>query len=192
MRRYFACLLFYFLLHSAIAYASIFGTVQGVVHDPQHRPVSGATVNLRASHSNFTVTGQTNTQGAFSLPAIPLGDYTVTVSQTGFRPVAEMITLASNTSPVLHFELPVGDVKESVTVSGLSDVANVNSVTPTTLVSRQDIAFTPRCGPHQQYGHDYGLRAWRVYDSRYASYAWRSPDLLAHRWYSDSQYQHRQ
>lgn len=123
--------------------ATIFGQVQGIVHDPQHRPVSGATVTLHAAHSAFTKTALTNAEGGFSLPAVPLGDYTVTVSEPGFRSVERVITLASDTTPLLHFELPIGTVSESVVVTAETDATNVNSVTPTTLVGRIDIAETP-------------------------------------------------
>jgi len=46
--------------------------VRGVVHDPQHRPIAGATVTLRAANSAFVVTERTNTSGEFSLSAVPL------------------------------------------------------------------------------------------------------------------------
>jgi len=32
------------------AFATVFGTVRGIVHDPQHRPVSGIQVVLKAKH----------------------------------------------------------------------------------------------------------------------------------------------
>ena len=35
------------------AFATIFGSVRGVVHDPQHRPVPGATVVLKARDSEW-------------------------------------------------------------------------------------------------------------------------------------------
>ena len=37
---------------SAPARAEIFGTVHGIVHDPQHRPIQDATVDLKAQHSD--------------------------------------------------------------------------------------------------------------------------------------------
>ncbi len=143
MRRLFACLALFCLLSCCAAYATIFGQVQGIVHDAQHRPVSGATITLRAAHSAFQSIAHTNAEGGFSLPVIPLGDYIVTVTEPGFQAVAQTITLASNTTPLLHFELPVGSVNESVTVSTELNTANVNSVTPTTLIGRSDIAQTP-------------------------------------------------
>ncbi len=36
------------LLVAVAASATIFGSVRGIVHDPQHRPVQGAMVMLRA------------------------------------------------------------------------------------------------------------------------------------------------
>ena len=143
MRRFAFVLFVFCMLGDRAAYATIFGQVQGVVHDPQHRPVSGATVAIRAAHSAFSATSSTNREGAFVLPAVPLGDYVVTVTQPGFRAVEQTMTLASNTTPVMHFELPLGSVRESVTVSTEASEVNGNSVTPTVLIGRDDIAQTP-------------------------------------------------
>ncbi len=144
MRRSLCFLPLAILLSTPSAYAAtIFAQVQGVVHDPQHRPVTGATVTLRAANSALMKTAVTGSDGVFRLSTVPLGDYTVTVRQPGFRPVERVITLASGTMPLLHFELLLGTVNQSVDVHGQADVANVDSITSTTLVSRHDIADTP-------------------------------------------------
>jgi hypothetical protein len=133
----------FLLLSASVALASIFSNVQGVVHDPQHRPISGARVEVHAAHSAYTRFVLTNNEGGFSLASLPLGDYVVTVAAKGFAVQNEAITLASDTTPVLHFELQIGTVQQDVSVDDLSQTANVNSVTPTTLVDRFDIAETP-------------------------------------------------
>ena len=69
------CLLF-LLLSSPAAHGSIFGQVHGVVHDPQHRPIAGAHIELHAANSAFTQTTLTTQEGDFTLSSIPLGDYT--------------------------------------------------------------------------------------------------------------------
>ena len=136
------CLLL--LLSSALpVYAGIFGQIHGVVHDPQHRPVAGANVEVRGANSAYSKTATTGADGSFTLSSIPLGDYVVTVSGSGFANVRQLLTLASDTSPILHFELSLGTVRETVTVENTSQTANVNTVTPTTLISREDIAQTP-------------------------------------------------
>ena len=140
MRRSLLCCILFF---SRIAFSTIFGDVHGIVHDPQHRPVSGATVTLRAAHSAFTLTALTNQSGAFRLSSVPLGDYTLTVAEPGFERIEQSLTLASNTTPLLHFELHVGSTSETVTVTSHGDGADINTVTPTTLIGRTDIAQTP-------------------------------------------------
>ena len=133
-----------------LAHATVFGEVQGVVHDPQHRPISGAKVVLQSSNSAYVLTAQTTTDGAFRFQAVPFGEYSITVSQTGFATFTQLYALASGTSPILHFELAVATVTQSVTTVGELDAANVDSVTPTTTISRTDIANTP--GAARSYG----------------------------------------
>jgi hypothetical protein len=136
-----AVVLFGFLLPRA--HATVFGQLQGIVHDPQHRPVANATITLRAAHSQFTQTAHTDPNGYFFLPAVPLGSYSIVIESPGFDLLRQDIVVYSNASPILHFPLQLGSVQQSVTVTSQTDVANVNSVTPSTMVSRLDIARTP-------------------------------------------------
>jgi outer membrane cobalamin receptor len=131
------------LLAPTLARASDLAQLNGIVHDPQHRPLPNSSVTLSAAHSTFTESITTNGEGAFTLPNIPLGDYTVTVSRSGFSTLQQTLTLHSDTAPVLHFELQLGAVSTTVTVTSPLQVANADTVTPTTLVDRVDIAQTP-------------------------------------------------
>ena len=99
-----------------LAMAAVLAAVRGVVHDPQHRPIAGATVTLHAANSDFVEEEKTNTDGEFSFSAVPAGDYFITAAQPGFDTAKQSITVASNTSPVLHLELSVASVQQSVTV----------------------------------------------------------------------------
>jgi hypothetical protein len=130
-------------LFAAAAHAAIFARVQGIVHDPQHRPIAGAQVQLQAAGSALDVTVVTDQDGSFTIASVPVGDYLVTVSQPGFAATRQTLTLASDTSPLLHFELQVGTVHDVISVSNYAATANVNTVTPTTLIDREDIAQTP-------------------------------------------------
>jgi hypothetical protein len=136
------CLLFAFLGPTA-AHATIFSQVHGVVHDPQHRPIAGARVEIHAANSAFTQTAITNQDGSFTIPSVALGEYILTISQTGFTTSMQTLTLASDTSPILHIELPLGTVEQTTTVTTNAATSNVDTVTPTTLISRQDITVTP-------------------------------------------------
>ena len=124
MRRFIACLIFLGLLCSPVAHATIFGQVHGIVHGPQHRPIAGVHIELRAVDPAFTKTELTGQDGSFSIPAVPLGDYVVTVSQAGLASVRQTLALASDTSPILHFELQLGAVRQTVTVNYGSGFTN--------------------------------------------------------------------
>src|SRR5258706_10690584 len=128
---------------SVPALATIFGTVRGIVHDQQHRPVADAKVMLKAKSSDYMKTGQTDTEGQFLFDAVPVGEYIVTVSQAGFATQEHAVTVLSGTAPVLHFELRLPTQAQSVTVSAESSPAQTESVTPTTLVNRAEIQQTP-------------------------------------------------
>ncbi len=125
------------------ALATIFGTVRGIVHDPQHRPVADATVTLKAKSSMYTQTLQTDAEGGFHFDAAPVGEYVVTVAQAGFVTQKQKVMVLSGTAPILHFELRLPTQAQSVTVSADSAPAQTDSVTPTDVVSREEIAETP-------------------------------------------------
>jgi hypothetical protein len=159
-------LIFLFLLSARSAHATVFGEVQGIVHDPQHRPISGATVVLKSSTSALTQTTTTDRDGGFRFQAVPFGEYAVTVAQTGFSSLTQPLSLASGTSPILHFELSIGVVQQSVSIVGQESETNVDSVTPTTTLGRADIERTP--GADRSYGMemitDYVPGAYMTHD----------------------------
>jgi hypothetical protein len=126
---------------STPARATVFAVVRGIVHDPQHRPVARAKVTLQSDNSAFAIHATTNADGEFHLDEAPLGVYRLSVSAPGFETVTMAVTLASGTSPILHVQLPIGTAHESVMVRGESGISD--SVTPTTLVTRQMIEETP-------------------------------------------------
>ena len=141
MRRY--QLLLGTLIVSISSGASIFGSIRGVVHDPQHRPVERAMVMLHARASDWAATTTTDATGQFRFDAVPLGEYTVTVASAGFVQTAQGVVVKSGSEPVLHYQLKLSVANESVTVSGAPEIAPTDSATPTTLVSRTDVARTP-------------------------------------------------
>jgi hypothetical protein len=130
-------------LLSAIAYATIFGSVRGIVHDPQHRPIQAAAVTLKATTSDLSMTATTNENGEFLFQAVPIGEYSVTAVAPGFSQVQQTVEVQSGTEPVVHLALSVASAHETVNVSGTPEVIPTDSATPTTVVSRQDIAHTP-------------------------------------------------
>src|SRR5438552_3278809 len=132
-----------FLSFAAASFATVFGTVRGIVHDPQHRPVPNVTVTLKAQASSYTQTSQTDANGEFHFDAVPLGEYHVTASAASFAREEQTIAVLSGTAPILHFELKLSTQAESITVSADAGSAQLESITPTTLVNRLEIRNTP-------------------------------------------------
>ena len=123
--------------------ATIFGSIRGIVHDPQHRPVQGAMVMLKANASEWAKSTTSNANGEFEFQNVPLGEYSVSVASPGFAQARENMVIISGTEPVLHFQLRVATKGETVTVSAAPAAVPTDTATPTTLVSRQDIERTP-------------------------------------------------
>jgi hypothetical protein len=133
-----------FLLPFAVAtIATIFATVRGIVHDPQHRPISGTVVMLKAKSSDWSKNTSTDTNGEFIFNAVPIGEYSISAESPGFAPSIENVVVNSGTEPVVHFQLDLAGAKETVNVSGAPMIAPTDSATPTTLISRADIERTP-------------------------------------------------
>src|SRR5467141_3633823 len=128
---------------SAPAHAEIFGSVHGIVHDPQHRPVQDAMVDLKAQRSDWAQHQKTNGSGEFDFGAVPLGEYTVTVTLANFQQAQQSVVVESGANPVLHFQLALASVTEKTVVTGEPVTATMDSVTPTTLLNRLDVQQTP-------------------------------------------------
>ncbi len=133
-----------FLSAPILAFATVFATMHGVVHDPQHRPIAGAQIKLKAADSAFTLSVVTSSAGEFELPQVPIGVYTLEVTAPGFASATQTITVASGTNPVLHIPLELGTATQSVTVNADAGwLSAKDTVTPTTLITRQMIDETP-------------------------------------------------
>ena len=128
---------------SLAASANDYGAIRGVVHDPQHRPMQGAMVMLRAKSSDWAKSVTTDASGEFQFNAIVLGEYSISVAGQGFAQVSQDVMVISGSVPVVHFQLQVAGTKENITVSATPEVVATDSFTPTTLVSRLDIERTP-------------------------------------------------
>ena len=123
--------------------AAIFGSVHGVIHDPQHRPVQGAMVMLKAKASDWAKSTTSNGNGEFEFQTVPVGQYTVSVANPGFVQAQQTIEILSGTQPVVHFQLKVASNTETVNVAAAAEEIPTDTATPTTMVNREDIQRTP-------------------------------------------------
>src|SRR5947208_12549380 len=131
------------LLASAQLYASVFGTAKVIVHDPQHRPVKDAQIEVRSRTSSFKSNGTTNDEGIATVLNVPVGEYDVTVTSQGFAAEQQAVIVTSGNVQELHFALKIAAVKATVEVSAAPEIVNPSSSTPETLISRAQIGQAP-------------------------------------------------
>ncbi len=131
------------LLAAGALHAAIFGTVRGLIHDPQHRPVAGAQVTIRAQGSNWTKNVISDNQGEFAFDAVPVGYYVVSVDAAGFASQEQKIIVDTGREVRLHFPLDVASANESVQVTETASAVNTESSSATTTIARREIAHTP-------------------------------------------------
>ena len=130
------------VLFSSAPLAADSGKVRGIVHDPQHRPIAGASVTLRAPSSTWLQTTESDSEGEFHFGEVPQGNYTVSVTTPGFSPQEQSISVVAGKSPVLHFPLQITTSRQLVQVSEQESKLKTQSSTLQTLVSSQEISHT--------------------------------------------------
>jgi outer membrane receptor protein involved in Fe transport len=126
----------------AMLLAAANGTLKGIVHDPQHRPVPGAQVVIRGRDSGVTKSLQANSNGEFEVDDLLEGVYQITVSAAGMQSLEQQATVAAGKVPVVHFQLELAEVHQAIEVSGAASKLSAQTSTVQTVVSPQEITQT--------------------------------------------------
>src|SRR6185437_9813458 len=112
-----------FLLLTAVGMSAqtFRGTILGTVTDPSGSVVSGAKVTVRNTATGLERVTQTTSDGTFNVPELPIGSYSVTVSQSGFQTfVANGVAVTVAAEKRVDASLKTGQVAEQVVVSAES------------------------------------------------------------------------
>src|ERR1700758_425390 len=130
------------------AYAQFRASIQGVVTDPQGNVINGATVTLTNNETGQVQTTITNENGVYNFNALPPSQYTLTAEITGFKKkVLDHVRGIAEQANAVNIQLEVGQVTESITVSGDStplidtETSNLQGT-----VTNQDIQKLPSFG----------------------------------------------
>jgi hypothetical protein len=100
------------------------GTITGTVQDDQGLRMPGVTVEIRNEQTNDVRTTVSNEVGLFTVPALPLGDYTLRLGLEGFGTV-ERVGIQLRSGEVYNagaITLSVGTLEQSTTVVAESAV----------------------------------------------------------------------
>jgi outer membrane receptor protein involved in Fe transport len=143
-RRFFLALPVLLIVSSILLQAAAsLGTLRGIVHDPQHRPIPKAQLVLSMQGQKRSWKTQSNGQGEFEIGNIPPGEYSITVAAPGFQKLTETVQVNSGLSPVVHLQMQLRTLQQQVKVSGAPAKLNTQSATTRSQVSAQEISRTP-------------------------------------------------
>jgi hypothetical protein len=140
---------------STVAYAqgSTSQALSGTVVDTSGAVIPGADVAAKHNATGVVSNAVTNSDGLFSIPSLPIGTYTVTVTLQGFKTaVTQNVVLTSGAGANVKVSMEVGGVSEQVTVSssseivqtqssGVSQTINANQILKLPITSRSALDF---------------------------------------------------
>jgi hypothetical protein len=112
-------LAFVVLAAASLAAQTFRGTILGTVTDTSGAVVSGAKITVKNENTGLERSTQTSADGSYSVPELPLGTYSLSISQAGFQTfVTSKVVVDVATERRVDAQLKTGKVSEVVEVSG--------------------------------------------------------------------------
>lgn len=120
------------------------GTISGTVTDPTGAPVAAARVTAVNTLTNVSYAATTTGEGVYTIPYLPQGAYTVAVEMQGFkRAVRQNIELRISERITLDFQLELGAMQETVSVTAEPPLLELGTATSGQIVDRRRITELP-------------------------------------------------
>ncbi len=142
-------ILFAFLLIGALTAGAqvVGGSISGVVHDKNGAALQGVTVTVRQIETGATRTLITDSDGRFSAPSLPVGNYTVSAKSEGFATDERGgISLAVAQSLQLNFVLGLASVQQQVEVDSVPASVNTSTQQTSGLIDERQVKELPLNG----------------------------------------------
>ena len=142
-------ILFAFLLIGALTAGAqvVGGSINGVVHDKTGAALQGVTITVRQIETGATRTLITDSDGRFSAPSLPVGNYTVSAKSEGFATDERGgISLAVAQSLQLNFVLGLASVQQQVEVDSVPASVNTSTQQTSGLIDERQVKELPLNG----------------------------------------------
>lgn len=137
-----------FLLVGASLFAQTFrGTISGAVTDASGAAVPEAAIKVMNAATGFSRETVTSATGDYSLPDLPLGMYTVTVTKSGFQTTkVDQVEVAVSRTTNLPVRLAVATQATTVEISAAAATVETTSTTLSNVVGPQMVQDMPMNG----------------------------------------------
>jgi outer membrane receptor protein involved in Fe transport len=137
------------LVFAASAFSQTTANIQGTVSDQSGAAVAGAKVTVKNTAMGIERTTQTNSIGAYEVPALPPGTYSVQVEMTGFETqLAKNLVLQVSQNSVQNFGLKVASTSEVVTVEATAPAIEATTITVGQTINQRTVQEIPLNGRH--------------------------------------------
>src|SRR5438046_9753407 len=121
--------------------------ISGFVRDTSGAVIPGTTVTAKHVETGLTRTVQSNEEGGYTMPQLPVGSYEVTAEKPGFRQqVRSGITLVVAQEAVVNLTLDVGDLAEKITVTEEIPIVNTTLNSVSGLINEKQLKDMPLNG----------------------------------------------
>lgn len=121
------------------------GAIRGTVKDQTGAAIPGAKVTATSPALVRPIDATSDKEGAYRFPRLPVGLYTISVTQTGFKTSKnEDISLTLGSELTLDVAMSAGAVTESVTISASSEAIDITSSKQATNITEKFIDNTPK------------------------------------------------
>src|SRR5437867_4343558 len=132
---------------SAAAGQTTTATLQGVVRDPLHAVLPGASVTLRDAYTGFVRATTTDGAGAYVLSYVPAGTYELTIELSGFKTLKrDRLRFEVGQQLTMDASLEVAGIAETVTVRETPPLVETTKSEVDMVVSREQIDSLPLSG----------------------------------------------
>jgi Carboxypeptidase regulatory-like domain len=122
------------------------GAVTGVVTDASNAVVPNATVTLKSEESGAVLTQTTGATGTFNFTLLKPGSYRVSLSQQGFRAVAEKVDVVLGQTSTANIKLEVGSTSETLEVTSEAPLLQTEDANISTTFNTEQILALPTPG----------------------------------------------
>ena len=135
----------------AWAQATTTSNIAGNVQDATGAAVPGAQVKATHTDTGLVREVASGADGAFLLPNLPIGPYTLQVTKEGFSTYEQSgIVLQVNSNPTINVPLKVGAVSERVQVEASAALVETQSTAVGSVVDNQRVVDLPLNGRNPQ------------------------------------------